>query len=207
VIGDLLLETLANGREPPQLGNACLHAVPHGCYPCRGDDRWCTIAVFTDEEWVALCQALDAPDLARDPALATLEGRRRHAEEIDRRIAAWTRDRDDQEVMQVLQQAGIAAGAVHTVEDEVRRDPQLAARQFFERIPHARKGEVLAAGIPLGLAGTPGRTPHTGGAIGAHNEEVLHEVLGLTDEEIARLVACGALETVPNREEEPCRRR
>lgn len=209
VIGDVLLEMLANGREPEPRGNTAPDAAPHGCYPCRGEDRWCAIAVFTDEEWRALCCAIDAPDLAADAGLATLDGRRTRAGEIDRRIAAWTRARDDQEVMHALQRAGIAAGAVHTIEDQVRHDPQIAARGFLETIPHAKLGQVTATGIPLGLTGTPGRTPHTGGAIGAHNDEVFRDVLGLDDDEIARFVASGAIETAApdTMTGDPCRSR
>ena len=96
--------------------------------------------------------------------------------------------------MAKLQSAGIPAGVVQNTEDLYRNDPQLKARGFFEEIPHAAKGSVIASGIPLGLTGTPGRTANSGVAVGADNEEVLREVAGLSTEEYARHVASGAIE-------------
>jgi crotonobetainyl-CoA:carnitine CoA-transferase CaiB-like acyl-CoA transferase len=188
--GQVLLEYFANGREPQPLGNRSLHRAPHGCYPCRGDDRWCAIAVSSDEEWQRLCDAIGL-DAARHP---TREARLAAAAEIDEQIAAWTRERDPHDVMHRLQSAGVAAAAVQTTEDQLHRDPHLAARRFFEEIPHAKKGKVLAAGIPLGLTGTPGRTPHAGEAIGQDNDYVFGEILGLSGDEIERLEVAGAIE-------------
>jgi crotonobetainyl-CoA:carnitine CoA-transferase CaiB-like acyl-CoA transferase len=75
------------------------------------------------------------------------------------------------------------------------RDPHLAARAYFERIPHAKKSEVIADGIPLGLTGTPGRTAHAGEAIGSDNDYVFGEVLGLSSEQRASLSRSGAIES------------
>jgi crotonobetainyl-CoA:carnitine CoA-transferase CaiB-like acyl-CoA transferase len=189
--GQVLLEQLANAREPQPLGNRSLSRAPHGCYPCRGDDRWCAIAVSGDAEWQALCGVLGL-DAARFPTRAA---RLAQAEQIDAEIAAWTRQRDPHDAMQRLQAAGVAAAAVQTTEDQLQRDPHLAARGFFERIPHARKGSVTAAGIPLGLTGTPGRTPRAGEAIGQDNDYVLGEIAGLSREQLARYAELGAIES------------
>jgi benzylsuccinate CoA-transferase BbsF subunit len=91
-----------------------------------------------------------------------------------------------------LQAAGIAAGVVQNVEDQFERDPQLAARHFFEEIAHLKKGTVVATGIPLGLTGTPGRTGRSGAAMGQDNETVFGELLGMTPEEIRSYVDAGA---------------
>jgi len=188
--GQVLLEYLANGREPEPLGNRSLWRAPHGCYPCRGDDRWVAIAVDGDAEWRALCRvmALDAAEFPKR------EMRLDHADAVDARIAAWTRERDPHEVMHALQAAGVAASAVQTTEDQVERDPHLAARGFFEAIAHEKKGEVIANGIPLGLTGTPGRTAQAGERIGRDNDYVFGEVLGIPSQERARLEALGAIE-------------
>ena len=188
--GQVLLEQLANGREPQPLGNRSLHRAPHGCYPARGEDRWVSIAVSSDAEWQGLCSALGL-DAAQFP---TREARLANAERIDARISAWTRERDAHEVMHQLQAAGIAAAAVQTTEDQIQRDPHLAARGFFEEIPHAKKGSVIAPGIPLGLTGTPGRTPHAGEAIGQDNDYVFGEILKLGSEERTQLAELGAIE-------------
>ncbi len=194
VIGHFLMEYLANGREPARLGNRSRHAAPHGCYRCKGEDRWCAIAVFTDEEWKRFCGVVGEPEWITDPRFATLSARLANAAALDRLIEQWTSRRSDYEVMTALQEAGIAAGVVQNVEDQFRRDPQLAARHFFEEIEHAQKGTVVANGIPLGLTGTPGRTRGTGAAIGQDNDYVFGELLGMTPEEIQRCVEAGAIE-------------
>ena len=116
------------------------------------------------------------------------------AAEIEVEIAAWTGDRIDYDVMQAARALGLAAGVVQNTEDMYRRDSQLAARNFFEEIPHYKRGSVVATGIPFGLTGTPGRTTHSGSSIGHDNETVLQELLGLTQEEIDQLIAKGAVE-------------
>jgi crotonobetainyl-CoA:carnitine CoA-transferase CaiB-like acyl-CoA transferase len=193
-IGHVLLERLVNGIEPARRGNRALDAAPHGCYRCAGEDRWCAISIATESEWERFCAATDHPEWQRDPRFADLPARLAHVDALDRLVETWTGARPDSEVMATLQGAGLAAGVVQTVEDE-HRDPQLAARAFFEKIPHARKGTVTATGIPLGLTGTPGRTPHTGAALGQDNAYVFGEILGMPGEEIERLIAAGIIQT------------
>jgi crotonobetainyl-CoA:carnitine CoA-transferase CaiB-like acyl-CoA transferase len=194
VIGDLVMESLANGDEPPQLGNASRHAAPHGCYRCAGADRWLAIAVFDDREWCALCDAIGDPGLARDPRFVDVAARLAHRAELDARLELWTAQRDPYEAMHTLQARGIRAGVAQTARDKFENDPHLRARGFFETIPHAVKGQVVADGIPTGLLGTPGRTPHAGRGIGADNEEVFLELVGLSRKDFDRYVTAGAIE-------------
>jgi crotonobetainyl-CoA:carnitine CoA-transferase CaiB-like acyl-CoA transferase len=195
VIGEVMMEALVSGDDPPRRGNRTPEASPHGCYPCRGEDRWCAIAVFDEAEWQALCRTAGHPEWAADPRFATLARRRENEDELDRRIASWTAERDPYDVMAALQAAGVAAGVVQTTADRFHRDPQLAARGFFERIAHLEKGEVVADGVPLGLTATPGRTGTAGVPVGHDNHDVFAGLLGLAPEEIARLVSVGAIET------------
>lgn len=194
-LGDLVMEYLANGREPEKLGNGSRHIAPQGCYRCLGEDRWIALSIGDDSGWEGLCRSLERTEWIGDPRFATAEGRLEHAEELDREIEAFTAQRVDYDVMKEFQAAGIAAGVVQNAEDQLRRDPQLAARHYFERIEHVVKGEVIAAGIPLGLTGTPGRTPHAGEACGQENEYVFRDLLGLGEAEYDRLVALGAIES------------
>ncbi len=193
-IGPLLLESAVTGREPPRLGNGERDRAPYGAFPCRGDDRWCVLAVEDEADWRRLCEAMGDPEWVRDARFATMASRVAHREALEEKIAEWTRVQDDDDVMERCQRAGIAAGVVQSAEDMYRRDAQLAARAFFETIPHFKRGEVSASGIPLGLTATPGRTTHSGSSIGHDNESVLQEIAGLTEAEWEEGVRTGAIE-------------
>jgi len=193
-IGQVMLEGLANGEEPEKLGNGSLYAAPQGCYPCAGDDRWVVLTVEDEGEWRQLCELMGDPEWSREERFATLAARLANREALDERLAGWTADQDDYALMDRLQGAGLAAGVVQTAADLFERDPQLRARGFFEEIRHFKKGTVWASGIPLGLTGTPGRTPFSGSSVGHDNEYVLREIVGLDEAEYDALVALGAIE-------------
>jgi crotonobetainyl-CoA:carnitine CoA-transferase CaiB-like acyl-CoA transferase len=193
-IGHVMMESLANDREPPRRGNRSPWAAPHGCYPCRGDDRWCAIAVYDEAEWERFCDLAGHPEWLRDARFATLKARLHNADALDELVGEWTAPQEDYDVMARLQTAGIAAGVVQNVADQVERDRQLAARGFFEEIEHLKKGTVVATGIPLGLTGTPGRTGRAGAAVGQDNDYVFGTLLGLTPGEIQAYADAGAIE-------------
>jgi len=193
-IGHVMMEGLALGQEPARSGNRSPEAAPHGCYPCRGEDRWCAITVATEPEWERFCHVLRKREWLDDPRFASLAARLDHVEALDAEIASSTRGRTDYELMGALQEVGIAAGAVQNAEDLARHDEHLAARGFLEQVEHVVKGTVTATGIPLGLTGTPGRSGRAGAAVGQDNDYVFGTLLGMTEEEIERAIEAGAIE-------------
>ena len=112
-----VLEYIASGKEPERIGNASPYAAPHGVYPCKGDDRWCTIAVSTDEEWQSLCREIGQPEYVSDPRFDTLENRKQHEDELNRIVGDWTANLPPEEVMTRLQAAGVPAGVVENTAD------------------------------------------------------------------------------------------
>ena len=193
-IGHLFVDAMRTKSEPPRRGNASATMAPHGCYRCRGEDRWCAIVVADDDMWRRLCAAIARPDLADDARFATAAGRLAGGHEIDRAIDGWTRERDVYDVMTTLQRAGVAAGVVQTIDDQLHRDTQLAARGFFETIAHRSRASVVANGIPLRLSETPGRTRDTGALVGADNLAVFHDLLAIDVREIEELTAAGVIQ-------------
>ena len=147
-----------------------------------------------DGAWRRLCTVIGRPDLAVDTRFGRLEGRLAGASEIDRAVEAWTRDRDAYEVMSALQAANLAAGVVQTIDDQLHRDAQLAARGYFEEIEHRSRGRIVANGIPLRFSATPGRTRGTGSPIGADNVAVFRDLLGIGIDEIEELTAAGVIQ-------------
>jgi crotonobetainyl-CoA:carnitine CoA-transferase CaiB-like acyl-CoA transferase len=174
-------------------GNVGPHSAPWGVYACAGDDEWCAITVRDDADWKRLRRALGDPAWAAEPAFATAAGRLARRRELDARLAAWTRGRGPREVAEILQAERVPAGFMQRGE-EYERDRQLRARDFFATFEQPgleprtiERAPFRSQQIPLpALAPAP--------APGEHTREVCGQVLGMSEQEIERLLAAGALE-------------
>jgi len=185
MLGTTFLDATVNGRDATPAGNDWPYAAPHNCYPCRGEDRWCVIAVETDEQWLRLSNAMARSDLATDPRFATFSLRRRHLEALDELISVWTAERDAFEIMRQLQELGVPCGVVQSGGD-LAADPHLKARGFIETVHHPVLGDVAMAGLPLHFkagGAEPFRSPPS---LGADNEYAVCEVLGHSRDELER---------------------
>lgn len=188
-----LLDSAVNGREPPRLGNSCPYAVPHGVYPCKGDDRWCTIAVHSDEQWTSFCRVIGKTEYIDDPRFNTLRNRKKHEDEINRLIGAWTINLTPEDVMDRMQAAGVPAGVVKNA-SEVFEDPQLRHRNLFWPVQHPDMGLFTHLGPSFGLSKTPAQAIMPSPRLGEHTEYVCTRILGMTDEEFVELVGAGVFE-------------
>jgi crotonobetainyl-CoA:carnitine CoA-transferase CaiB-like acyl-CoA transferase len=184
-----LLDYAVNGHIQPALGNRSLRTAPHGAFPCAGDDRWVVIATWSDEQWARLAEVIGL----RDPALARLEARLARQDEIEAALAAWTRERPREEVVERLQAAGIEAAPIEDF-DDLLHDTQLAARAHFERLQHPVLGECVYQHNGFRLSDAPTRYQRPAPTLGEHNDEVLRDLLGYSSEEIARLKDAGGAE-------------
>jgi len=187
-----LLDLQANGFAATRIGNRSIDCAPQGCYPCAGDDQWCAIAVERDEQWAALCMAMDRADLAASAELATHAGRMARHDEIDAAIAAWSGGRDRTVVMRSLQAVGVPAGAVQRSRD-LLADPQYAERGFYRWLDHPVMGRIPYAGHPYRIRGYDNGPRGPAPTLGQHSFEILSEFLGLDDEAVAAAYASGAI--------------
>ncbi len=190
-----LIDHLVNGTNPEPLGNRHPFAAwaPHGIYRCAGEDRWVAIAVRGDEEWARLCEVMGQPGRAREPRFAGHEARIKHQDELDAAVESWTGEHDRYEVMARCQAAGLAAGTVQDAADLATCDPQLAAREFFGSATSASRGEYGLDRFPAWFNGRPIERYEGVRELGADTFAVLSDVLGMGDEEIARLASEGVL--------------
>jgi benzylsuccinate CoA-transferase BbsF subunit len=193
LLGPYYLDSSVNGRDPEPIGNGTPYAAPHGCYRCAGDDSWCVIAVYTEEEWRRFCEALGDPPWTRDPEFSTGLSRIRHRAKLDRLVEDWTVRHDAYEVMEQLQRAGVAAGVVQDAA-QLANDPHLKARGFIAQTEHPEMGRLLHGGMPLKLSLTPGSVRSHAPLLGEHNRYVLRDLLQLDDETIQRLEKSGVFE-------------
>ena len=198
-IPEVLLDYAANGRTPQRIGNADPVMAPHGCYPCRGEDRWIAIAVGEDSEWEGLCRVLGRQDWAGDPRLSGTLGRWQNREEIGWHLAVETARWNAHDLMAALQAEGVPAGAVLDSK-ELLFNPHLVARRFYEIVRHHPSTEMPPlpyAGRPWKLSETPAVTPRAAPVMGEHNEYVLGELLGLSSRQIADLEGKGVIGYAP----------
>ncbi len=192
-LAPLLLDYTVNKRVMERMGNRDPNAAPHGAYPCRGEDRWCVIAVFNDQEWHSFCQVIGNPEWTQDSKFATLSARKENEEELDALVAEWTQGYTPEQVMAMMQAAGVAAGVAQDMKD-VHSDPQLKHRSHFMTITHSEIGPHLYEARPYKLSKTPEGSFRGAPCIGEHNEYVYKELLGMSDDEIADLMAEGVFE-------------
>jgi benzylsuccinate CoA-transferase BbsF subunit len=188
-----LLDYTVNGREGGRIGNHHPYAAPHGAYRCQGDDRWCTIAVFTDDEWETFCKVIGKPAWTGDPKFATLLARKENEEELDRLLEDWTVNFPPEEVMNKMQTAGVAAGVVQSGKDLIE-DPQLKHRHHFWYLNHPEMGLCAYDGPPFKLSETPAELRLPAPCLGAHTEYVCTQILGMSDQEFIGLLTEGVFE-------------
>ena len=187
-----LLARQATGERFERIGNASPHAAPHGIYPCAGEDEWCAIAVEDDAQWAALRSAVDAPPWARDPAFDRLGGRLAACENIDAELAVWTRERSREQIMQCLGAAGVPVGGVQRSRD-LLQDPQLAHRGFHRIHEHAEMGPVPYSGHQFRISGYDHGPRGPAPLLGGDSFEILADELDFAGEQIADLIASGAI--------------
>ena len=151
------------------------------------------ITVFTDAEWAALVNAMDNPHWTADPRFANVDSRERNADALDSFVESWTLQHTAEDVMHLLQAAGVAAGVVQTGED-LSQDPQLKERGFFRRVPDHQGEYRTIESAPYKMSRTPGRVDRGAPAFAADMTYVLRELLGMSDEEVEDCAIAGAFD-------------
>ncbi|MBI3953348.1 MAG: CoA transferase [Chloroflexi bacterium] len=186
LVPEPLLDYALNGRVMGRRGNRDDDLAPHGCYPCKEENTWVTIAAASDGEWLALCRALGDPEWARDSRFEDSHGRWLASVELDARLEEWTRPRTAEEAATLLQQHGVAAAPSHSGAS-ILADPHLRARRFFVRDESPEVAGKLMQGPAWKMSATPGRVRRGAPLLGRDNDYVLRRLLGLSAREIAAL--------------------
>ena len=192
-MGPLVLDYTVNQRVGTRMGNRSPSAAPHNAYRCRGDDRWCVIAVSSEKEWEHFCGVIGNPAWTREPGFSTFEARKENEGRLDGMVEEWTINHSAEDVMTLMQDAGVSAGVVQTAEDMLEQDPQFKHRHFFWELDHPEVGKYRAPRQPYLLSKIScdiQRSP----LLGEHNEYVLNEIIGMSDDEIEELVIAEVLE-------------
>lgn len=187
LIGHVFMDYSMNGRVQTRAGNRDQTMAPHNCYRCLGDNKWMTIAVACDDEWDALRRVMGDSRL-EDERFADASSRWQNQEALDQLIGEWTASRSQEEVTHALQKVGVAAMPVLDGPALVQ-DVHLRARGVLEPLHHPAIGEKLTVSPPWKFSRTPAQIDRPGPLLGGQNQYVLGDLLGMSSEEIERLVA------------------
>jgi len=182
-----LLDYAMNGRVAQPQGNRDDLAAPNNTYRCQGEDKWVAISVQDESQWGAFCQATGHPEWLEDERFRNAYGRSGHLAELDGLITQWTKSQSALRVMERLQAVGVPAGPSQNNE-ELINDPQLQHRGQFIETDHPEVGRRVSMGMQGQFSTIPERKYGPSHLLGQHNNEVFHDLLGLSHDEITRLI-------------------
>lgn len=189
MMGPAILDYTVNGNEWDAMGyDEILGApyAPYGVYPCTGDDNWIIIACAGDQEWQAMVSVIGPSSWAADSKFTAKAGRKEHRGELELKLSQWTRKLTAKQVFRLLQEAGVAAGIPSSGED-LFYDIHLRARGHIVETEAKPWGKISHHGLPGIPSVSAANAARPAPWIGANNDQVFGEILGLSTEKIETL--------------------
>ncbi len=195
-IAPSLIDYFANKTTPTPAANDLPYdeIAPHGVYPCIPDDEttngenWIAIACMDESQWMAFKTLLENPDWSEKDQFSTMSQRYEHRNDLNQRIAAWTKEHEAYQLMETCQRAGVPAGVVQSGSDLAEKDPQLKDRGFLFAFdePHKEFGQTYGDKLPIKFSKTPCESYKRSKSLGEDNDEVLRDWLNLSHDEIEK---------------------
>jgi benzylsuccinate CoA-transferase BbsF subunit len=179
---DALLAHSAGIEIQARVGNGHRWYSPHNLYRAAGVDEWIAIAVTCGAEWRALCDVIGRTEWADQ--FSAVADRRSAGPVIDAAIEQWTSRHSAADAMDRLQRGGITS-APSFASDRLVADPHVIARQTFVEVEHPVLGSQTVMRAPWLLSSWPCDIQRSAPLMGEHNHEVLTELVGLSEDEIA----------------------
>lgn len=181
---------LIGGIEPRRMGNAHLNIAPYEVFPAR--DRWFALGAANARQWQLLCEVINRTELMDDPRFATNQDRVVNRIELVETLSEVFANRDADEWLVNLQEAGLPCGPINTIRD-VFNHPQAQSRGLDLEIDHPTAGQVRFPGFPYKMSGTPADVLRPPPLLGEHTEDVLKEFLGYSAEDVASFQKHGVI--------------
>ncbi|MGA2817702.1 MAG: CaiB/BaiF CoA-transferase family protein [Xanthobacteraceae bacterium] len=175
VLANQALNFLVSGKVPHRMGNAHPNITPYQVFPAA--DGHIIIASGNDSQFVKLCGALGAPEIAKEPGYADNKGRLEHRGELVGRLCALTAKFPRAELLQKLEAVGVPAGPINDLE-QVFADPQVIHRGMRVDPPSAaaKVGTIPGVRTPIMLDGAPMAAERPSPRLGEHTAEILREI-------------------------------
>ena len=185
LIGDTLLGYAMNGRIQERMGNRHPFYCPHNVYRCWGVDRWLALEIHSDQEFAILANIISRPELVKDPQYIDMASRKKNEKELDNIIESWTSQRDRDWMVKEFCKTELAASPSREARD-VYADEHFRERNIFLQIEHPELGLLEIVDTPWKISGLQKPNKHAP-LLGEHNHYVLHELLGLSNQEVQEL--------------------
>jgi len=198
IMNMLATEFLRESVEPGSMtakGNRNEFDAPNSLFQCKGKDQWCAVSVNSDEQWLGLCRVMQRSDLASDNNYVSAELRLQHRDKLEALVATWCRGKSNYQIMQLCQAQGVPAGNMLRL-PEFLENQHYHARKFFRSIYQPTVGRTLETeNSPVGFCETlPEPEIVRAPSMAEHTREIAQEVLGLTNQEVDRLIQEEVLE-------------
>ncbi|MBI3283884.1 MAG: CoA transferase [Burkholderiales bacterium] len=175
---------LTSGQAPKRWGNAHANIVPYQTFATA--DGHIIVAAGNDGQYRKFVQIGGRPELAEDERFATNPARVQQRDTLVPILAEMVRQKTKQEWIDLLEAAGVPCGPINNL-DEVFDDPQVRAREMQISLPHPTAGQVQLVGSPMKLSVTPPQYTLAPPLLGQDTGQVLRQVLGYSEEQLASL--------------------
>jgi crotonobetainyl-CoA:carnitine CoA-transferase CaiB-like acyl-CoA transferase len=180
----------ATGTPPGRMGTQHAGRVPSGAFKCR-DGKWLQLTC-SDGQWPDLCRLFGHDEWATDTELAKTKGRIARRLEIvnylEKTIAGWERAA----LLARCDEMGVPAGPIYEI-DEVLADPHFVARGMVGSFEHPTVGQFPALAMPIKITGMDDAEIGTPPILGEHTDQVLIDMLGYSEADVAELRQRGAI--------------
>jgi len=186
LLGYLAQLAFFTGEDPKPQGAQHPNLVPYGIFPAR--DGSIIIACLTNSFWVRICEALNLQHAIKDTRFDTIQKRRDNRGLVNEMICGVTRQKTVHELVDLLTHHEVPNAPILGIREALSQ-PQAIERQMVVETDHPVLGKVPIVNRPFRFPGDPQPVPSAPPVLGQHTDEILHDVLGLTDEQIAKLRA------------------
>jgi len=181
---------LISGEPSKRQGNAHPNIAPYEPFQAR--DKGFVLGAANQRQWERLCDLLGAAELKNDPRFENNQMRVEHRVELNQILNGIFAEKDANEWLVLLEDAGLPCGPINTV-PEVFQHPQVKSREMIQEVDLSSAGRVSLTGFPYKLSRTPPELRLAPPSLGEHNREILMDLLGYSEEDLASLLEEGII--------------
>lgn len=192
ILENAFMRYFVTGEIPGPIGTRHPAATPFQAFPTK--DGYIVLAVSwgVENQWELFCAIVERPELINDPRFDTPHARTANHAELEPLLNDALMQRTTAEWIREFDEIGLPCGPLNNI-PQAAALPQIEAREMLVEVDHPQIGKIPLANTPVKLSRTPGGIKGTSPSLGQHTDETLHSLLGLSDEEIARLREAGVV--------------